>query len=90
MDTYVEKFITHESFDELDIQWPFYSYDITEEDRNEVLVSSKVDNEVPSIGIETLMELLIKFQKSGADRIYITTNCDHQGYDFYGVQLLKL
>jgi hypothetical protein len=88
MNTYAEKFIAQDSLTELDLCFPFYDEDSNES--NEVLLSSKVHSDVPSLAIDNLITVLNELKEKGAERIYITTHEDHQGYFFYGVNLIKL
>ena len=87
METFAEKFIGKIPKTELDLEWPFYG---PEDVRNEVLTSSQIDCDVPSISTTDLETLITEFKSAGATRMYISTHIDHQGYYFYGVELVKI
>jgi hypothetical protein len=88
METFAEKFIAEIAMTELDLDWPFYN---SENNLcNEVLTSSKVQCDVPSISLDNLELLIMKLKAAGAKRVYISTHEDHQGYHFYGVELIKI
>lgn len=88
MKTFVEKFIITTSETELDLDYPHYEGD----EANEVHIpQSKLEyTEVPSMNIDDLIKILMKFKDEGADRIYIADHVDHQGYYFYGVKLIEI
>ena len=89
MKTYVEHFVAEESKNELDLEFPYYDGD----EDNDVIIPydhlSYVEDGVPSIPIDDVVEMLTKLKKAGANRVYIAPHCDHHGYYFYGVKLAE-
>ena len=49
-----------------------------------------VESSIPSIDIDTVIKTLQNLKESGADRVYIATHCDHNGYYFNGVKLKEI
>ena len=88
MKTFVEKFIGTEERTELDLDYPNYEGD----ERNEVMIPHNKLNfvEAPSIDIDEVIEILNQLKEKGANRVYIADHCDHNGYYFYGVNLIEI
>lgn len=88
MKTFVEKFIAEESRTDLDLDYPNYDGD----EKNEVMIphNKLIFVEAPSMDIDETIKILTDLKEKGANRIYIADHCDHNGYYFYGVQLLEI
>jgi len=88
MKTFVEKFIAVESRTELDLEYPNYEGEVS----NEVMTPhNKLEYvEAPSMDIDDVINILNELKKRGSNRIYIADHCDHHGYYFYGVELKEI
>lgn len=82
---YKEEFIKAIDRTDLDMGHPFYENGSDE--RNDIELSSI---EGSSIEIDEVINILNNLKNSGANRVYIQEDCDHHGYQFYGVKLIKL
>jgi hypothetical protein len=98
MRTFVEKFVEAEERTELDLRYPYYeSTDKPDgvDIRNEILIPESTTDKlnyvkVPSLDIDDAIYVLSELKRSGANRLYIATHVDHQGYYFYGTKLLEV
>lgn len=87
MKIYKEILVASENRTELDSEFPFYE-DPEQEERNEVIgVDLNFGGDVPSMSIFELRDMLNRFIKKGAQRIYIAEHEDHRGYYFNAVKL---
>ncbi len=97
MRTFVEKFVVTIERVELNLMYPYYqSTDKPNVDiKNEILIPNSTSEklnyvEVPSLDIDDAIYVLSELKRSGANRLYIATHVDHQGYYFYGTKLLEV
>jgi hypothetical protein len=82
--TFVEKFIGSEVRDELDLEYPYNKGDV-------MTPVSRLDfAEVQSIDINEVIKICNDLKNKGANRLYIATHSDHQGYYFHGVCLKEI
>lgn len=51
---------------------------------------NKINCTVPSMNIDDVMGILNKLKEDGANRVYISTDDGHRGYEFFGVQLKEV
>ena len=88
MKTFVEKFIAVESRTDLDLEYPNYEGEVS----NEVMTPHNKLNyvEVPSMDIDDVINILNELKEKGSNRVYIADHCDHHGYYFYGVELKEI
>ena len=83
-----ETFIGKKEVSDLDLMEPFWEDGADEP--NEIEWMDDIWNEAPSMDIDQLMEILEKYKKEGANRVYIAEHSDHQGYEFNFVKLEEL
>ena len=88
MKTFVEKFVAKKNLTDLDLVYPYYEG----EESNDVMIphNKLTYVNVPSMDIEKVLTILNEMKEKGANRIYIADNVDHQGYYFYGVKLMEI
>lgn len=73
-------------YEDLDMDYPFYSGD----DENEVSYSLDIDSDGCSINIDKAIKALQYLKSLKSERVYIQPNIDHHGYSFTGVQFEKI
>lgn len=84
MNTYVEKFIERITLEDLDREFPFNDGDVMTPTKH--LGNSKIS----SVDIDIVIKTLENLKVNGSDRVFITENSLLEGYDFYGVKLIKI
>jgi len=95
MKKFKETLVEEIQVDELDLEYPFYGPDVDEnddEEPNDIDISKMPDiySEVVSMDIQRALDVLMKLQQKGANRVYFYADTDHQGYIFTGVKLTEL
>ena len=92
MRRFTETFVIQSEKSDLDINYPYFGPEVDsdgDEHVNNVSICHNVAGEVPPITIDEVIEIMMEFKAKGANKVYIETHADHQGYIFSGVKLTE-
>lgn len=89
MKNYKETFISKQVVSELDLDPPFWEIDEDEPNLVDYCEDGQYQD-APSMDIEDLIHILETIKRQGANRVYIESDNDHQGYEFTFVNLTEV